>query len=287
LLSLLSAEEVAGAQWASIFLPVAPATFFATGMITRNPETFRREAGNSAEDRDDREGHPVANHSLTQVDVGNTSNWGARRELTITDHFIRDVTGKEVEHFLLYGGNETQSTQDLVEGLKRSQRDCDFGASCDFDSNDWRYAAHELKGRDAAPPTERAELPAPLHEAGGTDGEGKKAIEEVGGSIDVTFVQDWDLSLFLHRAAWRVTCDDEATAYREIFENADALHQQRTRSTFGSLQAVWKHHHLRVRWVTNCWARACCRNMPLPSSFPSSSSLVVVHGHPDSSRGGH
>jgi peptidoglycan-N-acetylglucosamine deacetylase len=64
LLNLLSAEKV-------------PATFFATGtMIARNPEIFQREV---------REGHAVANHSLTHADVSTTSSWRARLELTITD----------------------------------------------------------------------------------------------------------------------------------------------------------------------------------------------------------
>ena len=80
LLNLLSAERV-------------PATFFATGtMVARNPEIFRREV---------REGHAVANHSLTHVDVSTTSDWRARLELTITDHVIRAVTGKEVGYFRL------------------------------------------------------------------------------------------------------------------------------------------------------------------------------------------
>ena len=62
LLDLLSAEKV-------------PATFFATGtMIARNPEIFQREV---------REGHAVANHSLTHVDVSTTSSWRARLELTV------------------------------------------------------------------------------------------------------------------------------------------------------------------------------------------------------------
>ena len=80
LLDLLSAEKV-------------PATFFATGtMIARNPEIFQREV---------REGHAVANHSLTHVDVSNTPDWRARLELTVTDHVIRAVTGKEVGYFRL------------------------------------------------------------------------------------------------------------------------------------------------------------------------------------------
>ena len=96
LLNLLSAEKV-------------PATFFATGtMIARNPEIFRREV---------REGHAVANHSLTHVDVSNTSDWRGRLELTVTDHVIRAVTGKEVGYFRLpYEGDDEKSTQAAIDG---------------------------------------------------------------------------------------------------------------------------------------------------------------------------
>ena len=130
LLDLLSAEKV-------------PATFFATGtMIARNPEIFQREV---------REGHAVANHSLTHVDVSTTSSWRARLELTVTDHVIRAVTGKEVGYFRLpYEGDDEKSTRAAIEGLLRSQRYGYLVASHDFDSDDWRYASQRADGRDAA-----------------------------------------------------------------------------------------------------------------------------------------
>ena len=75
----------------------------------------------------------------------------------------------------------------------------------------------------------------------------KVAIHAVGGFTDVTLAEDCDLSLSLHRAGWRVTQDDDAIAYTEAPETVDALLDQRTRWTFGSLQAIWKHRDLLFR----------------------------------------
>jgi peptidoglycan-N-acetylglucosamine deacetylase len=147
LLNLLSAERV-------------PATFFATGtMIARNPEIFEREV---------REGHAVANHSLTHVDVSSTSNWRARLELTMTDHVIRAVTGKEVGYFRLpYEGDDEKSTQAATEGILRAQRYGYLVTSHDFDSDDWRYSAGELTGEMPLPPLTGQNVTVLLHDSGG------------------------------------------------------------------------------------------------------------------------
>jgi poly-beta-1,6 N-acetyl-D-glucosamine synthase len=148
LLNLLSAEQV-------------PATFFATGtMIGQNPEIFQREA---------REGHAVANHSLTHVDVSTTSDWRARLELTITDHVIRAVTGEEVGYFRLpYEGDDEKSTQLVIDGMLRSQRYGYLVASHDFDSDDWRYASHQLMGDMPLPELKGQNVTVLLHDGGGT-----------------------------------------------------------------------------------------------------------------------
>jgi peptidoglycan-N-acetylglucosamine deacetylase len=148
LLDLLSAEKV-------------PATFFATGtMIARNPEIFQRQV---------REGHAVANHSLTHADVSTTANWRARLELTTTDHVIRAVTGKEVGYFRLpYEGDDEKSTQAAIEGMLRSQRYGYQVASHDFDSDDWRYASHELTGEMPLPELKGQNVTVLLHDGGGT-----------------------------------------------------------------------------------------------------------------------
>ena len=75
----------------------------------------------------------------------------------------------------------------------------------------------------------------------------KTAIQQVGGYTDVTLAEDCDLSLSLHRAGWRVTQDDEAFAFTEAPETADALLNQRVRWTFGSLQAIWKNRDMLFR----------------------------------------
>ena len=148
LLDLLAAENV-------------PATFFATGtMIARNPEIFQREV---------REGHAVANHSLTHVDLSTTSSWRARLELTVTDHVIRAVTGQEVGYFRLpYEGDDEKSTRNAMEGLLRSQRYGYLVASHDFDSDDWRYASGELTGEMPLPSLTGQNVTVLLHDGGGS-----------------------------------------------------------------------------------------------------------------------
>ena len=149
LLNLLSAEKI-------------PATFFATGMmIARNPEIFHREV---------REGHAVANHSLTHVDVSNTHDWRARLELTITDHVIRAVTGKEVGYFRLpYEGSDENSTQTAIDGMLRSQRYGYLVTSHDFDSDDWRYSSHQLTGEMPLPTLNGQNITVLLHDGGAPD----------------------------------------------------------------------------------------------------------------------
>ena len=94
----------------------------------------------------------MANHSLTHVDVSTTSSWRARLELTVTDHVIRAVTGKQVGYFRLpYEGDDEQSTRNAMEGLLRSQRYGYLVASHDFDSDDWRFASGELTGEMPLP----------------------------------------------------------------------------------------------------------------------------------------
>ena len=75
----------------------------------------------------------------------------------------------------------------------------------------------------------------------------RRAILSVGGYSDTTLAEDCDLSLALHRAGWRITQDDEAVAFTEAPENVDALLAQRTRWTYGTLQAIYKHRDMLFR----------------------------------------
>jgi peptidoglycan-N-acetylglucosamine deacetylase len=75
----------------------------------------------------------------------------------------------------------------------------------------------------------------------------KAAVMEVGGYSDSTLAEDCDLTLSLHQARWRVSQDDEALAYTEAPDHADALLAQRVRWTFGTLQAIVKHRNMLLR----------------------------------------
>lgn len=72
----------------------------------------------------------------------------------------------------------------------------------------------------------------------------KEAILAAGGYSTITLAEDCDLALTMHEHGWRVTQDDEALAFTEAPETVDDLLAQRTRWTFGTLQAVVKHRGL-------------------------------------------
>jgi biofilm PGA synthesis N-glycosyltransferase PgaC len=75
----------------------------------------------------------------------------------------------------------------------------------------------------------------------------KEAILDAGGYSSITLAEDCDLALSLHHRGWKVTQDDEALAFTEAPETVDDLLTQRTRWTFGMLQAIWKHQGMLFR----------------------------------------
>lgn len=75
----------------------------------------------------------------------------------------------------------------------------------------------------------------------------REAIIEAGGYSSVTLAEDCDLALTLHRRHWLITQDDEAMAYTEAPETVDDLLKQRTRWTFGTLQAIYKNRDMILR----------------------------------------
>jgi peptidoglycan-N-acetylglucosamine deacetylase len=75
----------------------------------------------------------------------------------------------------------------------------------------------------------------------------KEAILDAGGYSNVTLAEDCDLALTMHHRGWKVTQDDEALAYTEAPETVDDLLAQRTRWTFGTLQAISKHREMLFR----------------------------------------
>jgi biofilm PGA synthesis N-glycosyltransferase PgaC len=137
-----------------------PATFFTTAtMIAKYPEVFQREV---------REGHAVANHSLTHVDVSATNSARARVEMVLADRVIRAVTSREVAYFRLpYEGNDVESTQTTIDGILRAQRLGYLVTSHDFDTDDWAYAANQRLGTIPLPPLDGRNVTLLLHDGGG------------------------------------------------------------------------------------------------------------------------
>src|SRR5947209_1217618 len=83
----------------------------------------------------------------------------------------------------------------------------------------------------------------------------RKAIEAAGGITADTVAEDADLTIAIRRLGWRVSYDEEATAWTEAPETAGQLIRQRFRWTFGTLQSFWKHGDtlLRPKYGTLGW----------------------------------
>src|SRR5215472_787532 len=63
-----------------------------------------------------------------------------------------------------------------------------------------------------------------------------------GGFSGDTVAEDTDLTLTIRRNGWKILYDEDAIGHTEVPANVDMLVRQRFRWTFGTLQAVWKHH---------------------------------------------
>ncbi|MFS0737411.1 glycosyltransferase [Sphingomonas sp. 1P06PA] len=72
----------------------------------------------------------------------------------------------------------------------------------------------------------------------------RRALDEVGGYPEDTLAEDQDLTIAIQRAGWKVVCDNDAVAWTEAPETAQALFRQRFRWAYGTLQCLWKHRGL-------------------------------------------
>lgn len=72
----------------------------------------------------------------------------------------------------------------------------------------------------------------------------REAIIEAGGYSKDTLAEDCDLALTLHQLGWRVSQDDEAFSFTEAPQTTDDLLAQRTRWSYGTIQALAKHRNL-------------------------------------------
>jgi len=75
----------------------------------------------------------------------------------------------------------------------------------------------------------------------------KRAVLDVKGYSSMTFAEDCDLTLAIHKAGYKVLQDSSAYAYTEAPQHIKALAKQRFRWLFGNIQALWKHRDILLR----------------------------------------
>ena len=138
----------------------APATFFVTGSNAANYADIMS--------RMTREGHVVANHTLTHEDITASSPWRAKMELILTDHALRALTDYATPSFRLpYSSDDPESQQKTVDGILRAQQWGYLVSSHDFDTLDWEYTAGPAKGAIPLPPLDGRNITILMHDAGG------------------------------------------------------------------------------------------------------------------------
>ena len=104
-----------------------PAVFFVVGeQVVTNPDLLRRIV---------REGHMVANHTMTHLDFDHEGDWRNREEIIATDHVIRATAGYETRLFRMPKGDPDNNPVALLQGQQLGQIHIDF----DLDTRDWEY----------------------------------------------------------------------------------------------------------------------------------------------------
>lgn len=69
----------------------------------------------------------------------------------------------------------------------------------------------------------------------------REAVLDVGGLATDTLAEDTDLTIAVTRAGWKVVYADSAVAWTEAPASIRQFWRQRSRWTYGTLQAIWKH----------------------------------------------
>ena len=69
----------------------------------------------------------------------------------------------------------------------------------------------------------------------------RRALADIGGVSGATIAEDTDITLDIGRAGWTVVYEPRARAWTEAPRNLRALHRQRTRWAYGTIQSAWKH----------------------------------------------
>jgi len=171
---MLTFDDGPDPQWTPKLLDVLArahvrATFFVTGRASaKYPEIVRRIV---------REGHLLADHSLTHTDLGAAPAWQARLEIDGTDHLLAALTGRRAGVLRPpYDGGPDSVYADEALAVARAQQLGHPVASYDHDTFDWAYGGGSGEA-GAAPPVLPAQIPLPqldgrpatllMHDAGG------------------------------------------------------------------------------------------------------------------------
>jgi cellulose synthase/poly-beta-1,6-N-acetylglucosamine synthase-like glycosyltransferase len=109
----------------------------------------------------------------------------------------------------------------------------------------------------------------------------RTAVLDVGGYSDATLAEDCDLTLTLQEHGWQIEQADQAFAYTEAPETADALIRQRMRWMFGTLQAVWRHRTMLLRprygWLGMLVMPMMALAVLVPLIFTPFVAVVLIH----------
>jgi biofilm PGA synthesis N-glycosyltransferase PgaC len=108
----------------------------------------------------------------------------------------------------------------------------------------------------------------------------KSALLEIGCYSGQTLAEDFDMTLTMHRAGYKVLQDNEAVAYTESPLDLPSLVKQRFRWIFGNTQTFWKHRDMLFRrdygWLSMYVLPTAIFNLIVPILFVPVVLLVEV-----------
>lgn len=148
-----------------------PATFFVVGsQVVRHPEMVERAV---------REGHEVANHTMTHPELEPST---VRGEIGQTDRIISAITGVRTTLFRLPYDGAGPAPVSRPEVIAEVQRQGYLVSMEDFDTRDWMYGGGTIPRPDRPmelPPTTMDNITVLLHDAGGDRAETLAYLERL------------------------------------------------------------------------------------------------------------
>jgi biofilm PGA synthesis N-glycosyltransferase PgaC len=85
----------------------------------------------------------------------------------------------------------------------------------------------------------------------------KEALIKVGGFDNDTVIEDYDITMKMHKAGYKIKCDKDAVGWINAPSNVRALFRQRMRWSRGGIQVIRKHRDIlftKVGLLTYVWA---------------------------------